>query len=41
MNEYMIPVAKVGIPKKIKAGEPFKITLGNWDDVIDGDSVTF
>ena len=39
MDEYMIPVAKVGIPKKIKAGEPFKITLGNWDDVIDGDSV--
>ncbi|MYC07251.1 MAG: hypothetical protein F4X57_08780 [Chloroflexi bacterium] len=40
MDEYMMPVAKVGIPKKIKSGEPFKITLGNWDNVIDGDSAT-
>ena len=40
MNEYMMPVAMVGIPKKIKVGEMFKITLWDWSKVVDGDSVT-
>lgn len=40
MNKYMMPVATVGIPKKIKNGELFKITLGDWSEVVDGDSVT-
>ena len=40
MDEYMMQVATVGIPKKIKVGEIFKVTLGDWSKVVDGDSVT-
>ena len=40
MDEYMMPVAMVGIPKKIKVGETFKITSGDWSKVVDGDPVT-
>ena len=40
MDEYMMQVAMVGIPKKIKVGEIFKVTLGDWSKVVDGDSVT-
>ena len=39
MSELMVPIGSVGIPKSIKAGEPFTITLFSWDGVIDGDSV--
>ena len=37
MTGFMAPIGSVGIPKTIKPGEPFKITLYSWDDVIDGD----
>lgn len=40
INKYMVPVGVVSIPKKIRAGESFDITLWDWDNVIDGDSVT-
>ena len=39
MTEFMVPIGSVGIPKAIKAGEPFQITLMNWDDVIGGSSM--
>lgn len=39
MTEFMVPIGSVGIPKTIKAGEPFQITLMNWDDVIGGSSM--
>ena len=39
MTGFMVPIGSVGIPKTIKPGEPFKITLFSWDGVIDGDSV--
>ena len=39
MTEFMVPIGSVGIPKTIRAGEPFTITLFSWDDVIDGDSL--
>ena len=38
MTGFMVPIGSVGIPKTIKPGEPFTITLFSWDDVIDGDS---
>ena len=40
MSEFMVPIGSVGIPETVKAGEPFKVTLMSWDDVIDGDSVS-
>ena len=39
MTEFMVPIGSVGIPKTIRAGESFTITLFSWDGVIDGDSV--
>ena len=39
MAELMAPIGSIGIPKTIEAGEPFKITLWGWDDVVNGDSV--
>ena len=39
MTEFMVPIGSVGIPKSINTGEPFKITLLSWDDVVNGDSV--
>ena len=39
MAEFMAPIGSIGIPQAIKAGEPFKITLLNWDAVINGDSL--
>ena len=39
LNEFMIPIGSVGIPKTINAAEPVQITLMNWDDIVDGDIV--
>ena len=39
MTEFMVPIGSISIPKTIKTGEPFKITLWSWDDVVNGDSV--
>ena len=39
MNGFMAPIGGVGIPKTMKPGESYEITLVDWDDVIDGDSV--
>ena len=36
MTTFMVPIGSVGIPRTVKAGEPFQITLMNWDDVIGG-----
>ena len=36
MTEFMVPIGSVGIPKTIRAGESFTITLFSWDGVIDG-----
>ena len=33
MTGFMVPIGSVGIPKTIKPGEPFTITLFSWDDV--------
>ena len=39
MTEFMVPIGSVGIPKSINTGEPFKITLLSWDDVVNENSV--
>ncbi len=39
MTKFMVPIGGVGIPKTIEPGEPFKITLLDWDEVIDANSV--
>ena len=39
MAEFMAPMGSIGIPKTITAGEPFKVTLWSWNDVVNGDSL--
>ncbi len=39
MTEFMAPIGSVSIPKAIRAGESFQITLMSWDNVLDAASM--